>query len=231
MNTRKIGLAVKRVAILGVACTLIPTLSFAQGVMTIVDGRVGIGIEVPTAPLEVIGLAGTEGTGNSVLKLSRSGSLAFQFDSLDYDGFWNFSVANAESEFRISRSGTSVVEMALTETGNLTITGQLVTGGPSCSSGCDRVFDPDYELLSISDHADKMWTNKHLPAIGPTEPSKPVNISDQFGNMLNELETAHIYIAQQHESIEQLSDEKETLRLKVNDLESRLTDLEALLSR
>lgn len=139
--------------------------------------------------------------------------------------------ATTSQQHTSSTLSPGVTEMLMTSAGNLTITGQLVTGGPSCSSGCDRVFDPDYELLSISDHADKMWTNKHLPAIGPTEPSKPVNISDQFGNMLNELETAHIYIAQQHESIEQLSDEKETLRLKVNDLESRLTDLEALLSR
>ena len=76
-----------------------------------------------------------------------------------------------------------------------------------------------------------MCKNKHLPAIGPTEPLKPVNLSDQFGNMLNELETAHIYIAQQHQSIVQLNEDKVTLESKVDSLESRLSELEALLSR
>ncbi len=72
-----------------------------------------------------------------------------------------------------------------------------------------------------------MWENKHLPAVGPTEPSKPVNLTDQYGNMLNELEKAHIYIAQ-------LNEEKEILQAKVAQLEShesRLARLEKLLSR
>jgi len=42
--------------------------------------------------------------------------------------------------------------------------------------------------------------------------------------MLNELETAHIYIVQMNE-------ENETLQLKVNSLETRLSKLEALLNQ
>ena len=166
-----------------------------------------------------------------MITLRNAGAHAFQLDDTNVAGFWNFANANNESEFRISRSGTGNTEMKLTSAGNLTIFGQLVTGGPTCMGGCDSVFDADYDLLSIGSHAGQMWKNKYLPAIGPIEPSKPVNLSDQFGNMLNELETAHIYIAQQHRSVVQLNEDKVTLESKVDSLESRLSELEALLSR
>ncbi len=79
-------------------------------------------------------------------------------------------------------------------------------------------------MLSIEEHAKQMFEDKHLPAIGPVVPKEPINISDQFGNFLNELETAHIYIAQ-------LKHEKDTLQTKVDSLESRLSELEGLLKK
>jgi len=81
--------------------------------------------------------------------------------------------------------------------GNLVTSGTVTTGGPTCSGGCDAVFGVDYDLPSIEDHAREMFANKHLPEIGPTIPGAPLNISEQYGKMLNELEKAHIYIAQQ----------------------------------
>ncbi len=128
--------------------------------------------------------------------------------------------------------------MSLRSNGNMIITGTLTTGGPTCGGGCDKVFEADYDLPSIEEHSSLMWKNKHLPAIGPTEPSKPVNLSEQYGNMLNELEKAHIYIAQ-------LNEEKEILQAKVirqevkvaqqeakaAQHETRLARLEGLLSR
>ncbi|MEZ5716311.1 MAG: hypothetical protein R3D85_14830 [Paracoccaceae bacterium] len=42
-------------------------------------------------------------------------------------------------------------------TGDMTIEGQLVTGGATCGAGCDAVFDPDYALPSIADHAAQMF--------------------------------------------------------------------------
>jgi len=104
------------------------------------------------------------------------------------------------------------------DTGNLEITGQLVTGGPSCSGGCDAVFSADYSLPSIAEHAANMLALGHLPNIGPTEPGKPVNISEQYGRMLNELEHAHIYIAELEEKMQ-----------RIPGLEARLQALEALL--
>ncbi len=93
------------------------------------------------------------------------------------------------------------------------------------------MFEADYDLPSIEEHASQMWANKHLPAIGPTEPSKPVNLTDQFGNMLNELEKAHIYIAQLHEEKEILQAKVTVQETRAAQHESRLARLEMLLSR
>ena len=225
MNTRKSISIARQIVPLAILGSFLSTQCLAAEAMSIIaTGQVGIGKAVPTATLDVFGDALTVGTGNAVVRLSKAGGLAFQLDDTTVAGFWNFSNAIGETEFRISKSGTGATELKLTAAGNLTITGQLVTGGPSCGAGCDRVFTPDYQLPSIEAHAEQMWKNQHLPAIGPTHPSKPVNISDQFGNVLNELETAHIYIAQ-------LNDEKETLQTKVESLESRLSEIEALLSK
>jgi hypothetical protein len=215
----------KRTAVFGMLGALWVTQCLAAESMVIVpSGQVGIGTSAPEATLNVLADDTTVGEGNAVVKLSKEGGLAFQLDDTSVTGFWNFSAALGESEFRISRSGTGNTEMKLTETGDLTIFGQLITGGPMCDFGCDYVFNPAYELPSIEEHAEQMWKDKYLPAIGPTIPTKPVNISDQFGNVLNELETAHIYIAQ-------LNDEKKALNSKVESLESRLSQLEAFLNQ
>ncbi len=80
--------------------------------------------------------------------------------------------------------------------GNLVTTGTLTTGGPTCGGGCDAVFDADYDLPTIEEHAAQMYTNSYLPEIGPTVPKAAINVSERMGTMLNELEKAHIYIAQ-----------------------------------
>ena len=210
--------------LLGIIGVFFSSQIFAQSMYVNPTGQVGIGTDVPSSTLEVIGSPATVGVGNAVIRLSKEGGLAFQLDDSLVEGFWNFSAAISESEFRISRSGTGQTELKLTELGDLTISGSLVTSGPTCDLGCDVVLKPEYQLPSIKEHAEQMWENSFLPAIGPTSPSKPINISNQYGNMLNELETAHIYIVQ-------LNEENETLHLKVDSLETRLNELEARLTQ
>ena len=82
------------------------------------------------------------------------------------------------------------------------------------------MFDAGFERLSVSDHADLMWENGHLPAVGPTLPGAPMNVSEKMGAMLNELEHAHIYI-------EQLHDEARARDAVIADLVARLEAVEA----
>jgi len=71
----------------------------------------------------------------------------------------------------------------------------------------DYVFEPDYKLKSIEDHASFMWKNKHLPTVPRPEKSEDNEYSINLGatqtGILEELEIAHIYIAQLKEIIDE----------------------------
>ncbi len=190
------------------------------------DGRLRMGGGLSSdAPLEVFTDGSNIGTGNAVLKLTNTaGPTALQLDPNDDGTFWNFAALASNNEFRINRSGTGTVSLALTAAGNLTITGSITTGGPTCGTGCDRVFDEDYDLPSIAEHAREMWANKHLPEVGPTPEGKPIDVTDKLGRVINELEKAHIYIEQLHRRL--ADQEAEKVRLN-----ARLARIEKLLNR
>lgn len=98
-----------------------------------------------------------------------------------------------------------------TPLGLLDVNGTIYQRGGSLHA--DYVFDDDYELESIQEHADFMWTNKHLSAIPKGKVDENGNEIVEVGahrkGIVEELEKAHIYIAQ---------------------MEARLTKLEKLLS-
>jgi hypothetical protein len=186
------------------------------------SGRVAIGTFGSSAPLEVRSTPASIGTGNAVLKLvNPAGPTAMQMQPFGTGFFWNFAAAD-NNTFNINRSGNSALEMSLNGSGNLTISGTIKTAGPTCAAGCDAVFDADYDLPSIEDHAEAMWAKKHLPTVGPTLPNQPVDLSERYGLMLNELETAHIYIAQVNARNGELTE-------TVDQLTQRLARLETLL--
>lgn len=109
-----------------------------------------------------------------------------------------------ENLFRVGILGNNVVDIA----GNLVVTGTVTTGGPTCAAGCDAVFDADYPLPTIGDHTAQTYELGYLPNVGPTLPGQPLNLTEKMGGILNELEYAHLYIAE---------------------LNTRITDLEAQL--
>ncbi len=180
-----------------------------------VDGDVGLGTSSPGAPLHV-----TASSGDSKILVEETSATEAQRDLLQVTNNgsprirmtansggavaaeWVYTVLTTD-EMRISQVGSGVTEMEIDGgTGNVTIAGEITTAG-SCSGGCDAVFDDGYELHSIAEHARLMWENKHLPSVGPTEESGPMNLSKKVGGMLNELEKAHIYIEQLHKELEE----------------------------
>jgi hypothetical protein len=117
-----------------------------------------------------------------------------------------------------------VADDEVTISGDLVMTGTLTTGGPTCGGGCDAVFSSDYDLPSIEDHAAQMFANSYLPEVGPTKPLETINVSERMGTMLNELEKAHIYIAQLEAAKKQANHDRDEMK-------ARLSRLEALLSK
>ncbi len=103
--------------------------------------------------------------------------------------------------------------------GDLVLVGTLTTGGPTCGGGCDAVFGADYDMPSIEEHAAQMYANSYLPEVGPTVPYAPMNISEKVGDILNELEKAHIYIAQMQESHKA---EKQAMRTELDQMKQQI---------
>jgi len=70
------------------------------------------------------------------------------------------------------------------------------------------VFDSDYQLENIEEHAVYMWENRHLKSVPAAQTMENgenrVNYGETMMGMLEELEKAHIYIQQLNEKIQML---------------------------
>lgn len=181
------------------------------------DGNIGLSTASPAAPLHLLETAALNGSsphvliqntnaavaGRTMMTLSNNGPAFLRLENTNVSADARWVIAHdGTGNLGINRDGSNN-EFFLTPTGDLTLTGTLTTAG-SCSVGCDRVFEAGYEIPSIGDRAKEMFAKGYLPNVGPTAEDGPFNVSDKMGRMLNELEHAHIYIAQLNERLEML---------------------------
>lgn len=162
-------------------------------------GNIGMGTTSPDEALHVM-------AGN--IKLEQAGPVNVTFSDSSDPGN-DVRIQHQNGTLRFSFVGSGVSEMELDTGGNLILAGGLISngGGGACTVAdpCDRVFDTSvYEVPSIEDHAKEMWAKKHLPAVGPTGPGQPLDVTLKLVRMLNELEHAHIYIEQLNQRISEL---------------------------
>jgi hypothetical protein len=133
--------------------------------------------------------------------------------------------------------------VAITATGNFGIgttapAGKLDVNGTIFQRGillhADYVFEPEYELESIEEHAEFMWSNKHLPAVGPrtvdASGREVVEIGTRMRGLLEELEKAHIYISALSNRVAEKDAQLAKLLQQNAELAERLTRIEALLA-
>ncbi len=179
-------------------------------------GDVGLGTDSPAKELHIL-----DTTDGATMQIESNGPAKISLKNTATSKEWKINSSN-EGEFRITDEDPTDIELILTSAGDLTITGKLITEGPTCtqaSGGCDYVFSPEYRLDSIEDHALKMWENSYLPAVGPTSSNVPINLTEKTGAILNELEKAHIYI-------EQLNNNMKFKNNEIFELKTRLAALE-----
>lgn len=153
-----------------------------------------------------------------LLKMSNNGGSYITIENTAVSGSWYFTHENsAPNRFLITHSDGGV-QFALDRSGNVTLAGDITTTGSVCGSGCDRVFDADYPLPTITQQAQMMFSDRHLPNVGPTDEEGPFNVTQKVAGMLNELEKAHIYIAQLNDRLSEQDREMAALRAKVDSL-------------
>ncbi len=190
------------------------------------DGDVGMGTDAPDGQLHLV-----SGSTNTDLILEQSGGTPTEWILRNNQGTGRMTFRNNTTGLTPFKMGNTAVENLLRVgtqadnqvdvAGNMVLTGTITTSG-SCNAGCDRVFDADYDLLSIEEHADSMFTNKYLPNIGATPEDGPFNLTHKVGGMLNELEHAHIYIAQLHEELSAKSERLSLLEAEVSAIKAQL---------
>jgi len=175
-----------------------------------VDGDVGLGTASPDAHLHVTG------TGTQLVDYESSDGGAVQHRFKTDDGNRRLvgmdNSGNVETQIELDNTEVQILGPTGADLWATIDASGITTMGPDCGTPCDGVFEPDFALPTIEEHAELMWQNKHLPAVGPTLPNQPMNVTDKMGKMLNELEKAHIYIEQLNKRIESLESEVKASR-------------------
>ena len=176
------------------------------------DGNLGMGTDSPSGAMHIQRSADInvdlilEQTGGTVparwiiRNNAATGRMTYRNDTT---GLTPFKMGNdaVENLFRVGIDANNIVDINGTLDVSGAITSASITTSGSCSAGCDAVFEADYDLPSIAEHTQAMWANGYLPNVGPTFEGQQIDVADKLGRVLNELEHAHIYIAQQQDEI------------------------------
>jgi hypothetical protein len=225
---------------------LVPAVVHAQGTLFVEGDKVGVGIATPTEKLHVLEstngntfiTAENSGGGSAsagVLR-ARSNTAVVNFQAHGSGrtisrfgrtlGGWAEFLQVGGNGLAIGTLGGTPLILGTNSTNVLEITpaGNVLFKGSQVHP--DYVFEPDYELESIEDHAAYMWENKHLPAVGAGEYTEDGRAAFDLGQsragMLEELEKAHIYIDQINDRLTQEEQRNQALEERLATLEAKL---------
>ena len=116
----------------------------------------------------------------------------------------NFQIAYDNTDLRLSRQGSGVIEMSIASGGNVTIAGTLTTGSTTVYP--DYVFEPDYDLMPLNEVDAFIVANGHLPKIPTAEEvaETGLNISEMQVALLEKVEELTLYTLAQQRTIDAL---------------------------
>jgi hypothetical protein len=139
-------------------------------------------------------------------------------------------IANSETntliygDFSAGRVGINTTDPQ----GALDVNGEIYQRGIQLYA--DYVFEPDYKLESIEEHAEFMWENKHLKAVPKAmvdaRGREVVRLGLHNRGLLEELEKAHVYIQQLNDRIKDQEEQIKRLTKIVEALKDSLDERE-----
>ncbi len=201
------------------------------------EGRTGFGV-TDSGPEQDLHLRSTDGDAQLLieetnatviqrvlLKLENTGIPSFQLEDTDSEDKWAFSVKNGG--FEMSKGGSGVSEMFISEDGDLTITGSLTTAGDTYP---DYVFRDGYELLSLDAVEAFIDANGHLPNVKSEEDveyGRRINMTELSISLLEKVEELTLYAIGEHKTNRSQQQTIEMQNELIRQLEARLASLEA----
>ena len=192
-----------------------------------VDGDVGLGTASPDASLDIeesanladdeahVLINNTNGTSDQrlMLVMSNNGGAEMQLENRDSGVKWNIRNANGGTNLIFNDPDSTGNEMVLTNGGNLRIEGNFVSNGTTLNVP-DYVFEDDYDLMPISQVAEFIKENRHLPNIPSAAEINAgyLDLTQMQLSLLEKVEELTLYTIEQDARISELTRELETLR-------------------
>ncbi len=206
-----------------------------------VDGDVGIGTASPSNSLHVrrsdatskvlIEEATTTAGTYTLLELETTGGTGINLRprfTMTHGGnsaAWNFDVLN-DGNFAFIRNGGSV--FTFEAGGDLRIDGDFIANGTTLNVP-DYVFADDYSLMPLDEVKAFIDRESHLPEVPSAEEVQTggLKITEMQLKLLQKVEELTLYTLDQHETIQSHQDTIRTQQEMIQELMSRLDNLEA----
>jgi hypothetical protein len=203
-------------------------------------GDVGVGTASPAASVHI-----ARATGNVGVRMTRTSGAAVVLSTWDVFNEGNNGRLHISDDptgvripFKIARDSISnlfrlgvVNSQTVDINGHLKVTGNIQVAG---TVGPDYVFEPGFALPTIAEHAEKMMRDKHLPKVGAAQVEDGHGLMDlgkTTHGMLEELEYAHLYIAELDGTVRQLNAQLEQRDAQLQQLREEIDAIKASLAK
>ena len=201
------------------------------GGLRITSGNVGIGTTSPGQKLEVsggikingnsgesIGLQAWDGVGNMLFQLKRGGTSGNDAELVGWDGITfstNHTAGNVKMRMDVNGNvgiGTTSPTEKLSVDGNIKTKKLIVTQ----NGWSDYVFNDGYHLRPLTQVANFIKENKHLPDVPTAKDVEKngVDVGATQALLLKKIEELTLYMIEQDKRIEKLEKENQKLKNK-----------------
>ena len=187
--------------------------------LTLMNGNVGVGLTTPGQNMQI-------STGN----LDVAGNIRLGGTHIITNNPNNHLVLDAGPGGLIAFRNTTVLGnptnykdlMVVTSTGNVVVYGKLEAKEVKISNSpvADFVFEPDYQLMPLSDVEERINTDKHLPGIPSAKEieANGVSVGDMQAKQLQKIEELTLYMIEMNKQLSALQQENARLNAEINAL-------------